>query len=242
MENLKTAIKNTKEALENVNELKTEITMKEAIGNTSSFIESDFIKKHSYKLASHNSMSYLTPKNWICRPIAFTARCQSKTIYEQYEKYGCRLFDLRFKFNKKGEVHFAHGAIEYKGGMDFIKEVLSFLNEKELPVRIVYENNDGEYEQEFYDWCKWIEETYPKAKWFAGRNKWTWKQIYPFKTPDANMEDKYSSCNVKEPGKKQTGTILDDLWPWIYAKLNNRKNRLAGTEKKYLMIDFVEIN
>lgn len=199
-------------------------------------------KKQNYKLASHNTMSYLTPKKWYFRPIAFTARCQSKNIFEQYEKYGARLFDLRFKFDKKGNVNFAHGAVVYKSNMDFIKEVLSFLNEKEVPVRVVYENNAGEFEQEFYDLCKWIEETYPKAKWFAGRNKCTQKRIYKFKTPDANKEDKYSSYNVNEPGKKQTGTIIDDLWPWIYAKLNNRKNRLVGTKKEYLMIDFVEIN
>ena len=55
------------------------------------------------------------------------------------------------------------------------------------------------------------------------------------------MTDKYSSCNTNEPGKPQTGTYLDDLYPKAYAKKNNRINLLNGTEKEYLMIDFVEI-
>jgi hypothetical protein len=34
---------------------------------------------------------------------------------------------------------------------------------------------------------------------------------------------------------------LDDWFPWLYAKLNNRKILSKGTDKDILLIDFVNI-
>lgn len=34
---------------------------------------------------------------------------------------------------------------------------------------------------------------------------------------------------------------LDDLWPWLYAKLHNKESRKKGTTKEYLSLDFIEI-
>ena len=229
-----TAIKNTKEAVEKAEALKVEKSMDKALENTK-----EYIKKHDYKLASHNTMSYLTPRTFLDRIIAFTARCQSKTIQEQIEKYGVKLVDLRFKFNKDDKVFFAHGAIEYKCD---IHEILKYLNSfGGFPARVMLENKPGDKEEQFKAWCEYIENTYTNIKFFGGRNKWSWKQLYQFKNPEPSMTDKYSSCNTNEPGKPQTGTYLDDLYPKAYAKKNNRINLLNGTGKKYLMIDFVEI-
>ena len=121
---LTNAVKNTKNATENIdtklNEISTKNSMNSAVDNMK-----NFKSKHDYILGSHNTMSYLTPRNWFYKLIAFTARCQSKSIQEQYEKYGVRLFDLRFRFNKKGEIYFAHGTVEYKGNKDFILSVFA---------------------------------------------------------------------------------------------------------------------
>lgn len=199
----------------------------------------NFKNKQDYKLASHNTMSYLTPRTFLDRLLAFTARCQSTTIQEQIEKYGVELVDLRFKFNKKGQVFFAHGAIEYKGS---IGKTLEYLNSfKDFPVRVMLENKPGEHETSFKTWCSYLERTYHNIKFFGGRNKWTWEELYKFKNEHPSLEDKYSSCNTNEPGKPKTGTIIDDLCPIWYAKNHNRKNRIKGTDKEYLMIDFVEI-
>ena len=229
-----TAVKNTKEAVEKVESLKVEQSMDKAVDTIK-----DWTKKHEYKLASHNTMSYLTPRTLLDRIIAFTAKCQSKTIYEQIEKYGVELVDLRFKFNNKGQVFFAHGAIEYKCN---IHEILKYLNSFDgFPARVMLENKPGDKEEEFKAWCEYIENTYTNIKFFCGRNKWSWEQLYKFKNEEPSMTDKYSSCNTNEPGKPQTGTYLDDLYPKSYAKKNNRTNLLNGTDKEYLMIDFVEI-
>lgn len=232
-----TAIKNTKEAVEKAEALKVEQSMNKALENTK-----EYSKRHDYKLASHNTMSYLTPRTFLDRIIAFTARCQSKTIQEQYEKYGVKLFDLRFKFNKKGEVHFAHGAIEYKGNNAFIFGILEYLNSlKDVTVIVRYENKEGEFEKEFKEWCKYLEETFTNVTWVGGINKWNCKMVYKFKNTFPSIEDKYSSCNVNEPGRAVTGNVFDDLCPIIYAKKYNKINIANGTIKDYLMIDFVEI-
>lgn len=191
-----------------------------------------------YILASHNSMSYLPPRKWYMKPFAFMARCQSKSIQEQYEKYGVRLFDLRVRFNKDGEIYFAHGIVEYKCDCIGILHVLDYLDTKNAPVRIMLENKDGSHEEEFKEWCKYFEESYPNIKFFGGRNKWTWKQIYKFKNSEFDIENKYSSCNYNN---STTGSIWDDWFPWLYAYKNNKINRKKGTYRDYLMIDFVEI-
>lgn len=231
------AVNNTKGAVGKIEALKVEQSMDKAVDTTK-----EWAKTHKYRLGSHNTMSYLPPRKWYFKLLAFTAQCQSKTIQEQYAKYGVKLFDLRFRFNKKGEVHFAHGAVEYTGSKAFIFGILDYLNSlKGITVIVRYENKEGEFEEEFREWCKYLENTFTNVKWTGGTNKWKGKLVYKFKAPFPSVEDKYSSCNTNVPGKSVTGTILDDLCPIWYAKKNNRINKMNGTKKDYLMIDFVEI-
>lgn len=182
-------------------------------------------------------MSYSAPKKWYMWPFHFMAKCQSKTIKEQYEKYGVRMFDLRIKFNSKGEACFAHGIMEYKASIDNTLEYLNTLDK--VPVRILLENKAGEYEKEFRKWCKDIKKKYTNIKFFGGRNKYSWVIIYHFKYKGPTYLDKYSSNN-KEEGKL-TGTYLDDWCPWLYAIFNNKKNIKEGTNKEFLLLDFVNI-
>jgi hypothetical protein len=35
--------------------------------------------------------------------------------------------------------------------------------------------------------------------------------------------------------------IIDDWWPWLYAKIHNKKNRLRNYKEDILLIDFVNI-
>ena len=240
---LNAAIDNVKESVETLDTtikgFEVKDSMATAVDNTKNSSLNEFKSKHDYILGSHNTMSYLKPKNWFYKIFAFTARCQSKSIQDQYYIYDVRLFDLRFKFNKKGEVSFAHGAVEYEGN---IEEIMNFLNSlNNIPVRIMLENKPGDKENEFKAWCEYLKNTYKNIRFFGGRNKWSWEELYKFDMAHPSLEDKYSSCNTNEPGKPQTGTYLDDLCPIIYAKQNNKKNLAKGTDKDYLMIDFVEI-
>lgn len=195
-------------------------------------------KTNKFRLGSHDSMTYLPPKKWYLYPFRFMARCQSKTIEEQYE-LGIRMFDIRISFDKEGTPEFRHGLIAYKGD---VKSVLEYLNRMgDTHVRIMleeYRDDKSDFNEVLFalacnDWKK----HYPKIKFFGGRRKRDWAKIIDFKY-DPIYDNKYSSCNTPD-GK--TGTVLDDLWPWLYAKLHNRKNIKKGTDKPWLLIDFVDI-
>lgn len=181
------------------------------------------------KLASHDSMTYLKPKKWYMYPFRFMARCQSKTIKEQYEDYGIRYFDLRVRYNEEASPEFAHGIMVYKGD---VKEILEYLNSKgeEVWIRFILEVDGGE--EWFIMDCKNFEEQYPNLRFHCGRRKSDWKVIYKFKNEEPSLDQKISSMTWK---------IWDDWFPYLYAKHMNHKNIEQGTDKDYLMIDFLHI-
>lgn len=185
------------------------------------------------KLASHDSMTYLKPKKWYLYLFQFMARCQNKTIQEQFEIYGIRYFDIRIRYDKNNEREFAHGYVSYEG--DVLK-VLEYLNSKneEIQIRLILETDEEDLLQEglFKIDCKQFEQEYPNLKFHAGRRKFDWKQLYRFYNPEPVLDQKISSMTWK---------IFDDWCPYIYARLMNRKNIKKGTNKDYLMIDFLHI-
>ena len=189
------------------------------------------------QLGTHNSMSFSKARKWWMEPFRFLARCQAVSLQRQYE-LGARLFDLRIKFNKKGEVFFAHGIMEYKESID---DALAFLDSIGADVRILLENQPDEFENSFIVWCQKVRKQYPNIKFFGGRNKYTWKEVYKFGYKGPSFHEKYSSYNTEEKDKPITGTYLDDWFPLLYAWLNNKKNIEKGTDRDYLMIDFVNI-
>lgn len=69
-------------------------------------------------IGSHNSMSYLPVRQWYLKPFGWMARCQSKDIDDQFSLCDVRLFDLRIRFDKKGNLVFAHGPVEFKGDVN----------------------------------------------------------------------------------------------------------------------------
>lgn len=195
------------------------------------------------KLASHNTMTYLKPSNILLYPFRFIARCQKLSLDEQINQ-GVRLFDFRISFNKKGNPVFTHGLMKFKLpkgiSMHSILFQLDCLACKEdVWVRIINEK-DKDYEC-FSLYCNAIENSYKNIKFYGGYNKKGWKLLYSFKNQQPNVIDKYASWN-NDVFNRGTGWLFDDIWPWIYAKLNNKKWR-----KKYanfdgfLMQDFIGI-
>lgn len=202
-----------------------------------------------YKLASHDTMTYLKPKQWYLYPFRFTAKCQSKSIEKQYEQYGIRYFDLRVSYDKNNQIEFCHGSMRFKGN---VEEVLEYLNNKgeEVWIRFILEGNETTFKfkylfhQEviplvkshlktlFKKDCKRFEEKYTNLKFHNGRSKWDWKVVYKFKNSEPSLDQKVSSMTWK---------IFDDWCPWFYAKLMNKKNLAKGTDKDYLMLDFLHI-
>lgn len=191
-----------------------------------------------FKIASHNSLTYLPVKQWYLRPFKYMAQCQSKDLKTQYEKYDIRFFDIRIKFDSKQDAHFAHGLINYKAK---IEDVFAYLNSKEgITVRILLENKSKKYYKRFREFCDYLIKRFQYIHFIGGRNKHNWEMVYKFPGVEPTYLDKYASNN--KLAKICSGWLLDDLCPWIYAKCFNKKNIKKGTDKEYLMIDFVNIS
>lgn len=189
-------------------------------------------------IGSHNSWSYLPVKQWYLRPIAFMARCQRMNIKTQYTCYGIRCFDLRVRFTGDKLV-IAHGIFEYECNFADLTSNLKYLNiRRDCCVRVIHEVRKKEdYTPEainnFREFCCYLTQEYEGIKFWCGRNLYNWDVDYTFDY-NPSCEENYSS--VKTP------KLIDDWFPWLYAKLHNKKIYKKGTDKDILLIDFVDIN
>ena len=191
-------------------------------------------------LGSHNSWSYLPPRRWWMRPIAFMAKCQRVDIRTQYERYGVRCFDLRVRFNKYGLGIVAHGIVEYCFTASKIYEDLAWLDSKgDCYVRVIHEvRTVKQYKNRqrnlFRHFCERLEDEYKNIRFWCGRELFCWGYDYHFPGYDEpTCEERYASvCPPK---------LVDDWWPWLFARLHNRAVLAAGTKKDILLIDFVDI-
>lgn len=188
-------------------------------------------------LGSHNSWSYLRPKKWWMKIIAFTARCQSKTIREQYE-LGVRCFDLRIRFDKYGNTLFAHGIVEYDVDPDSVHKDLMWIDNKgDCMVRVLHEaRTEKQYNScnisIFQDVCRGLKRKFANTKFWCGRNLYNWHEDYDFGFYPT-YEEKYASvCSPK---------LIDDWWPWWFAKFHNKQILKDGSKADVLLMDFVDI-
>lgn len=169
------------------------------------------------------------------RPFSFVAKCQSKDIQGQYEA-GVRLFDLRVRFNKKGEPMIAHGLMKYKS-MGLMGD-LAFLNgQKYSIVRVILETSKADERQEklFKEFCLKIRRKFKNVRFIGGNRKFDWTSIFKFGTFEPAIVGEFSSV----PSSKWYGKF-NDLWPWLWSKLHNSEvfERYV-TYGGYVMIDFV---
>ncbi len=195
--------------------------------------------ENKYIIGSHNSWTFLPVKKWWMNLIRFTARCQNEDIRKQYLLHNVRCFDLRVFFNENDELTIRHGIIEYDYNEEQLFNDLRFLNDRteQCYIRVLHEVRSEkkytEHETEMFQlFCKKLEKTFPRLKFWCGRNLVNWIVDYRFKN-EPTCEEKYSSvCPPR---------VIDDWIPIIYAKLNNKKIRKAGTNKDILLIDFVNL-
>ena len=193
-------------------------------------------------LGSHNSLTYLPCRKWWMYLINWAAKCQSKTLSEQYHS-GVRYFDIRVRFDKKGKSVIAHGLVEYKGVAEnyiCILNVIAKHYKEDVYVRFVLEFNKEPYD--YFTQCNLFKRfvanlrneytniiyDYSMSKWDEGEFDRNTKMIYLF--------HRYSSTL----GWKRF------LWiPYWYAKLHNKNLmhtwdiELKDKYNKVLMLDFV---
>lgn len=195
-------------------------------------------------LASHNSWSYLPFKQWWLRPFAFMAKCQNTDIKTQYEKYGVRCFDLRIRQNKKGFFTVAHGIGEYKIDSESLARDLCYLDsKKDCYVRVLHEvRTKKQYTKEsvelFKYWCDTFELSYSNIQFWCGRNLYNWEYDYEF----TYLEPTYAEPTCHEDYSSVSKyKYLIGWWPWLYAKIHNKKILKRHYEEDILMIDYINI-
>ena len=186
-----------------------------------------------YRLASHDSMSHARPEKWWMRPFHFIARCQSRGIAEQYAA-GARMFDLRVKWTSRG-WRFAHGYMTFRGD---VNETLRQLDGMPEPVyvRIILEYNRKpkdieEITSRFMRDFGEKRTEYPNITFFEYRRKYDWEQVF--------SDEGMPAPEIYQAVSSMTWRVWDDWFPALYARAHNRDILRQGTDKEWLMIDFI---
>lgn len=194
-------------------------------------------------LGSHNSLTYLPCRKWWMYLINWAAKCQSKTLGQQYHD-GVRYFDIRIRFDKNDKPVIAHGLVEYKGVAEnyvaVINEFAKHYKDK-VYIRFVLEFN-----KEPDDWfaqCNLLKrfvanlkDEYTNIIYDYSMTKWNEEELNRYNTKIIYVFHRYSSTL----GWKRFFWI-----PYWYAKLHNKDIRntweieLKDTVNRVLMLDFV---
>lgn len=91
------------------------------------------------KIGTHNSATGERGSGWLSVLVTPFARCQRKTIAEQYAA-GCRYFDLRVRADRYGLYVMAHGLWKSrKTFFEVLKELNALSRPKETFVDVTYE-------------------------------------------------------------------------------------------------------
>ena len=170
----------------------------------------------------------------------FCWRCQTSDIDTQLLK-GVRCFDIRIRLKNDNWV-FAHGRSTLKSttqnGLD---NLLSHLNKyainasEKIYVRLILEESKEDFEQEaaFIEKVKEIDNKYaPNLIFFEFTRKFDWKVLVD------------TGVYIKEP-EQFVGSMKSwygKIWPWLYWKINNNKDKEAFEklgEGDIALFDFV---
>ena len=199
------------------------------------------------RLASHNTFTYLTPRKWWGRLLAFTARCQ-RVDYNRQLDLGAQMFDLRVRFDKYGKPVVCHGLIEYDDPCFDVGFGLLAINSAAQREGVIYycrvvleSKNPDEFQKGcFRKYCEFLPSSLPYIRFFGGNDRSDWgckNPVYDFGVPLPDIDEKHASTTALFPRFPR----LDDLWPWLYARLFNHRDMEQGTTHDWLMIDFVDI-
>lgn len=192
-------------------------------------------------LGSHNTLTYLPAKHFWMKPFKWMAQCQDLNLLDQY-KEGVRLFDIRlwgFK-NSFVEYEVCHGFFSFDAHLELalsLLENLAVKNNEDIWIRLWLEENNVRKrykdisirEQNFIDFCYYIQLKFSHIKFFGGLRKFDGKELFKFNNDTPLTIDKYSSVTsiVDEtdgPGNLTKFRYIDDLYPRAYAKKMNKKN------------------
>lgn len=186
-------------------------------------------------IGTHNSWSFGKCQWWL-RPFAFMGRCQSKTIQEQFEA-GARLFDLRIGRNY---MQVKHGIFRYENNYE---ADLAYLDKQpyKVFVRVVLEVMKPTYADKelFAAVCGALSCDFPGITFFGSWAKGEYNKPISYHNTEIGEQDlcdRYSSVCRVWPWLPKWATCW---WPWLYARVNNKRNINRHSGSKWLFIDFI---
>lgn len=188
-------------------------------------------------IASHNSMSYLSPtKLWmkICKP---WSKCQKDDINAQLDK-GVRYFDIRIRPHKDGDTyiaHYCHNTIDYDvadltKSFDLIEKASLELNGVNFFVRVTLDvrkkpNDADEMSEWFKSYVNKLQEMYPSIIFDSIKIFWDWGNDLS----DENVTVTEKHWSVVD--KKWYEYILPIKW---FANMHN-KSYIKEYEKEHIL-------
>lgn len=145
-------------------------------------------------IGSHNTLSYLPPKNlWgkITRP---WNKCQDRTIEEQVNA-GIDYFDIRIDFYNDGKWHFVHNRVDY-GVVN--NDIWKYIGKTELSIRIIYDRRSKPKDvilekQRFIDYLSYLKEEY-NINIDSAITYWNWKECC---APFIRVKEFHASVSAK---------------------------------------------
>lgn len=189
-------------------------------------------------IGSHNSLSYLPPRNLWGKITKLWGKCQDKTLVEQYNA-GVRYFDIRLNLYRncigEFEWHFVHNKVDY-GLVDC--SLWKYLGGINASVRVIYDQRikpeDAENKtNRFLTYLYIIKDKY-NVNIDSAITFWDWKEHYK---PTIEVKEYHASVSTK-----WYQYILGTKW---FSKHYNRRNIAINAynavhDYKVLLLDYIE--
>ena len=192
-------------------------------------------------IGSHNSLSYIKPRQWWLRLFAWVGKCQKLTISEQWD-YGVQYFDMRIRF-RGDKIISGHGAIDYDVNVEDFIETLnsrSGQEKKESRIRLMLEESGTQYDEQFILFVEKCKHKYTNLTFVGGLRKSPFEVIAEVDSvPERHCYKLFQDYNAKNLWQKIKGLRLP--WPWYWAKKDNKKYREGLNSSRYVIMDFVEL-
>nr|UVX50828.1 MAG: phosphoinositide phospholipase C, Ca2+-dependent [Bacteriophage sp.] len=145
-------------------------------------------------IGSHNSMSYLPPKNLWGKITRLWNKCQDKTIEEQFNS-GVDYFDIRINFYNDEEWHFVHNKVDYGVVND---NIWKYIGKNKIPIRVIYDRRskpkDASFErQRFIAYLSYLQQEYNICI-DSAITYWNWIEHYK---PFIEVKEFHASVSAK---------------------------------------------
>ena len=145
-------------------------------------------------IGSHNSMSYLPPKNLWGKITRLWNKCQDKTIEEQVNA-GIDYFDIRIDFYSDNNWHFVHNRVDYGVVND---NIWKYIGKNKIPIRVIYDRRSkpkyASFErQRFIAYLSYLQQEYNICI-DSAITYWDWKEHYK---PLVEVKEFHASVSAK---------------------------------------------